>query len=1225
MELHERLENCGEKVREEFQQTAANTRYFHTLLVEELERLSRNGVRMLISGKNHNVILDELCDLEQQAQEVDYQNTCWNLFRETGVRWDYATSRLFIVVPSDLESWDDFDPSTHRFHLFFICDTWKSSDSQEEAPQHVHLSNHFGYNLNRPLDFFQVYGEYVLKILQMIKCGYSDDHYEVPPLDTLEILWDCTPDLTGSHITEANIESLVDKAIDYLHNLSPDSYHKVLGLNHSQSTTIKSYLDVHAGDNLEGSLHRFIDSDQDVHWICQAHIPEHFNSGSLKALIDFVHNRNGHIDLRKAKLSVDLESEADADWFRTILRGTRSVFDVAIRLNWSTSRRHAEEFCGDIAKMGTVVLEIDGFTTDVHSQDLVQYTTPSFIRQIMSNNTIKNFTLLNYPRLQEQCIYIDMYGLQLGFLPNRSEYDWVQLRSDLIRFGNVVSKTMVLLECQAASKEFQATLSKLGLPEASVVTIYHDHWTAVFDLQSGAFTEVQSQDVECPEIVRSARSLCRLTEDLLDATSDKELYRILQIHSSLQELNISTYGRDVLQHVEHIARLWSNSPNPLLLTLLDRMDDSQGRTVAQLVIRRRESNCTGSGTVQGLITRPTHPYQKEAEVSVDIEFLQWSCDHTFFQLSNFSATYLEMATYHYPSILNFLTLDVSRLSRVGLAHIRDVLCRSYLQHLRVICLDSHLSRLVSEVLDSVPWSTLQSLALSGTHLDEWLRHWPSCSIIAPRLRYLVFRGIGPKVQELSHSSTLFVHQLIYTSPLEDFQFLDVTLQQKLDWRLIVGAVDFELLRFIDLCPKSTNQLISDMEAMDLFISTLQTARHGANITTLTLKLLTLDIKTLPSYALGCIRKLLSLVTLEHFRIMCTSLDSYQSNPLAQVCDSVQWSTLKSLELFGDNINEWIQILAKVNTPRLEYLYIRGTQSVHQELSHASVLFVQQKINASPLVLFNIQDVRLEDQREWALIVKNMDLSVLPRFSLGGSSYDQFQSARDAVGPYDFKPRQRDGDIKGSVGVEPELGGYLKQWARSDIKPRPKREGYSDNEDLDSGVEVNEEDVSVTFPPFYSSKSSRVIQVLRSVRWPMISRLNLSGTNIDEWIERADEIYGSSVPELTTLTICGTTLDPQILGHSSVLCLRRMIKKRSLVKLTLKNIQLQNKRDWVILVESMNLALISVEVCDVVKDQLQSRKEAMDLLTPDIGRPLRESIILRPLTSAKVMRGRFIGQ
>ncbi|KAG0098262.1 hypothetical protein BGZ93_000634, partial [Podila epicladia] len=53
----------------------------------------------------------------------------------------------------------------------------------------------------------------------MARQGISDGTNEIPPLDTLKILWSLDTDITNNYLTENTIGPLVDKSISYLESL----------------------------------------------------------------------------------------------------------------------------------------------------------------------------------------------------------------------------------------------------------------------------------------------------------------------------------------------------------------------------------------------------------------------------------------------------------------------------------------------------------------------------------------------------------------------------------------------------------------------------------------------------------------------------------------------------------------------------------------------------------------------------------------------------------------------------------------------------------------------------------------------------------------------------------------------------------------------------------------------------------------------------------------------
>ncbi|KAI9231779.1 MAG: hypothetical protein BYD32DRAFT_466835 [Podila humilis] len=122
--------------------------------------------------------------------ELDNQNICHSTLRSVESSWGYALPRLFIVLPACLV-WDDSNPSTHQFRLYFLCDNDMALKGARDTPKHVHLASHPGYNILRPQDFLKVDSDYSLRILGMVDNEFSGNGRNIPSLETFKILWTC--------------------------------------------------------------------------------------------------------------------------------------------------------------------------------------------------------------------------------------------------------------------------------------------------------------------------------------------------------------------------------------------------------------------------------------------------------------------------------------------------------------------------------------------------------------------------------------------------------------------------------------------------------------------------------------------------------------------------------------------------------------------------------------------------------------------------------------------------------------------------------------------------------------------------------------------------------------------------------------------------------------------------------------------------------------------------
>ena len=70
---------------------------------------------------------------------------------------------------------------------------------------------------------------------------------------------------------------------------------------------------------------------------------------------------------------------------------------------------------------------------------------------------------------------------------------------------------------------------------------------------------------------------------------------------------------------------------------------------------------------------------------METQLIQRNVDRDYSQLSDYSASFLDIAMQRHPSVLTMFTLDSSRLTRIGLASVQRILFRSNLEYLEIIC------------------------------------------------------------------------------------------------------------------------------------------------------------------------------------------------------------------------------------------------------------------------------------------------------------------------------------------------------------------------------------------------------------------------------------------------------------------------------------------------------------------------------------------------------------
>ncbi|KAG0099262.1 hypothetical protein BGZ93_008395 [Podila epicladia] len=269
-----------------------------------------------------------------------------------------------------------------------------------------------------------------------------------------------------------------------------------------------------------------------------------------------------------------------------------------------------------------------------------------------------------------------------------------------------------------------------GFSYVKVINVHHDSWEG-HSIWSRRISGIYSSHLEYPLAHLASGTLQKLTIELFDVMFDETLHLFVREHSGLHELNISTSECYVPYYIRSVVKMWLRSSNLLRLTLLERVHDGRGRVIARLVVPK----CHATG--------------------------------------------------QHPSVLTSFTLDISNLTPCGLLCTLDILSRSHLRYLHVLCsaIDPTMSLSISHVLQAVRLEELPSLFLSGDNFDEWIQLW--ATNIPSLLRRLDICGTGLYQKKLYHSSVLAAQRVVNESPLVELNFSNIELQDKHDWAIVV--------------------------------------------------------------------------------------------------------------------------------------------------------------------------------------------------------------------------------------------------------------------------------------------------------------------------------------------------------------------------------------------------------------------------------------------------------
>ncbi|KAF9329594.1 hypothetical protein BG006_007355, partial [Podila minutissima] len=741
----------------EFLKAVATRNHYDRLLRAKLEVISdmdcslEQGIAKTVA---RIVLLDQMV---QELYEHHRLNTCQAIMENINHCLEYPSSHLFLVLPSSLERWDDMDPTTHSFRLYFICDP--RSSTATILPQHIHVTGHQGYDIDQPQAFFQQYGQYTLTLLNMVKHGYPRGPYSVPASDTFEIL---RPGAPVRHVlTRENIGPLVDKSIAHISKLSfKKSLWKIV-LNPRESRHLGSFLRIHGGELGLGGLHRVVErmpSDH-VHWRCPNHA-EHTRNSRLESIVGTL---GGKVDRSLHTIAVSPSAVQVVD-IATALQGTKSVFDATIRFTWIVSRDELQEVLALMAHSGVVALQLDGLTSKarIHNSENEE---DMFVDTVGSSK-LQLVTLLNYPQPSEQYLYLgkagsDAFGLQLSLPAELPHFDWFNLRMTLERgLARIGKKTRTSLIQPSLQEGFrQLVLEKdLNIRGIDLFEPESKMWQGRLGMQRGVVIGLSDTTAPSKMICRSLleygtlRALRLRTQDSVDIPY---LHSLIELNPRLQYLDIPAQEERIFKY---LGPLWRKGVSGQLQVVLRELSaENTLHRIASLVVGTSLSDSSGSVVSVGLHV---------------VVVSRWQSQYVSGLRADQDARVLDIATLKFPSVVTSLILNLSAFTRPGHSSIQKVLQRSSLERLVVHCshFDSNLREYFGQVLSNVQWPTIKSPILVGVKIDDWIRVWTELGNI-----FGASPGLGPR--------------------LSCFDIVEnIQLQDDGDWDLIIGAFDFATLK-----------------------------------------------------------------------------------------------------------------------------------------------------------------------------------------------------------------------------------------------------------------------------------------------------------------------------------------------------------------------------------------------------------------------------------------------
>ncbi|KAG0329132.1 hypothetical protein BG004_002390 [Podila humilis] len=571
------------------------------------------------------------------------------------------------------------------------------------------------------------------------------------------------------------------------------------------------------------------------------------------------------------------------------------------------------------------------------------------------------------------------------------------------------------------------------------------------------------------------------------------------------------------------------------------------------------------------------------------------CNSSFHQLLSFPTQFAKLfltpcyqqtgRRRHRCLSLSSLDIDSSELLMLDLVPIRSVFRECCcIQNLTVNCMppdDAAQNNSRKDIFDTIPWSLLRSLTLSGDHMDEWIQALKDVTL--PNLVSLCLSRPGRQQhQPLSQASAMTLQQLRIKYPRLVLHLNGV----KIDDLAIRELEGFDT-SFLDiLCPSR----IAIREQFERAANNKNYNGGGSLISKL------IDVGSLSEPQLRHLEKQLRSRsnTLQELHVICSHFDFELTEPVSDVFGSVPWSGLKSLTFQGTHLEECVRLLAPEETPNLELLEIRGVDWASQSLSLASALVLQTLIGNSPLAL--IKQVKIEKnnvhlERFTTRELQYLNMNTLHSVGLFQKGEDTIQDKDECEVSTETSKATATTVNEGAVNPESTVTG-------SYILETPWSLKYMDDqmEELEKLTGLNH--LYVVCKPVDPRSPMLLIGAVKKIHWRTLTSLSLVGESINQWLEHCN--YSESLA-LEQLWICCTKV--AIAAESSATELTEKSAKvlegfvrdcSSLQKLSLQNVVLHDPEGWVELFSNVGFAMEKIELCPVSSRHVQKSERAATL-------------------------------
>ncbi|KAG0311923.1 hypothetical protein BGZ97_011553 [Linnemannia gamsii] len=381
--------------------------HIHELLREQ--NASRERELQMIKEQTEAKYRDEQIMMNQQQmihRLIINQQRIDAILVQTYELHEYPIPRLFVIMPEQSKRIDLTSLIGKKYRLHFLCEC---SDHRKSVPDNVdvgrldrddhfknrvHLTEHPGYELSRPTEFFEQYGAFVLGTLKILKhclqvasaiapvaglayggvtaavrglSSFADSH-----LDKIDESIDFLKDTLEKHQVNLRLGQDWDadsqrsdtssqwSDTDSQYSQQSDHLQRITALEGADLRRLHTFLRCNDKDTVLGNLYRVTTDTGHVKWVCLKHYRDQYRTHKLTSFVQSVEATGGRYDWHFRIVTITLKTPIAAkEFLKRLVNDGSTIHELHITYSWDFLSSDLSYLVDKISQSHVKVLHLD--------------------------------------------------------------------------------------------------------------------------------------------------------------------------------------------------------------------------------------------------------------------------------------------------------------------------------------------------------------------------------------------------------------------------------------------------------------------------------------------------------------------------------------------------------------------------------------------------------------------------------------------------------------------------------------------------------------------------------------------------------------------------------------------------------------------------------------------------------------------------------------------------